>query len=112
VIGLNPSIETAHSRALAFERILSAALLALAFGLCCVSPLFSQEHEVSKAELLVGYSYLHSSNTNFNGWKTTLVGNVNHWLGLAADWTVTMPERRANIALRLGLTSSCGRTRD
>src|SRR6185295_11085073 len=32
-----------------------------------------------------GYSYLRSSDTNFNGWKTTLVGNVNHWLGLAAD---------------------------
>lgn len=35
---------------------------------------------------MAGYSYLRSSDTNFNGWKATLVGNVNSWLGIAADF--------------------------
>jgi hypothetical protein len=62
------------------------ALLALAFALCFVSPAWSQEHEVPQAEIMGGYSYLRSSNTNFNGWKATLVGNVNSWVGIAADF--------------------------
>jgi hypothetical protein len=62
------------------------ALLTLAFGLCGVIPVWSQEHEVPKAELMAGYSYLRSSDTNFNGWKATLVGNLNRWLGVAADF--------------------------
>ena len=33
-----------------------------------------------------GYSYLRSSDTNFNGWKASLVGKVNSWLGIAADF--------------------------
>jgi len=63
-------------------------VLALVFGLCGVIPLWSQEqeHEVPKAELVAGYSYLRSSNTNFNGWKASLVGNVNRWVGIAADF--------------------------
>jgi hypothetical protein len=64
----------------------SPALLALAFALCGVSPAWPQEHEVPQAEILGGYSYLRSSDTNFNGWKASLVGNVNSWLGLAADF--------------------------
>jgi hypothetical protein len=63
-----------------------AVLFTLAIGLCGVNPAWSQEKEVPKAELLVGYSYFHSSGTNFNGWKASLVGNVNHWLGIAADF--------------------------
>ena len=63
-----------------------AVLFTLAIGLCGVNPVWSQEKEVPKAELLVGYSYFHSSDTNFNGWKTSLTGNVNHWLGIAADF--------------------------
>jgi len=62
------------------------ALLVLAFALCSVSPGWSQEHEVPQAEILGGYSYLRSSKTNFNGWKASLVGNVNSWLGIAADF--------------------------
>ena len=62
------------------------ALLALAFVLCGVIPAWSQDHEVPKVELLGGYSYLRSSDTNFNGWKASLVGNVNSWLGIAADF--------------------------
>ncbi len=62
------------------------ALLALAFAFYAVSPAWSQEHEVPQVEILGGYSYLRSSDTNFNGWKATLVGNVNSWLGIAADF--------------------------
>ncbi len=64
------------------------AVLVLTFGLCGVIPLWSQEqeHEVPKAELVAGYSYLRSSDTNFNGWKASLVGNVNRWVGIAADF--------------------------
>jgi len=61
-------------------------MLALTFALCGVSPAWPQEHEVPKLEVLEGYSYLRSSNTNFNGWKASLVGNVNSWLGIAADF--------------------------
>ena len=71
------------------SRILAApipAVLALAFALWGVSPAWSQENEVPQAEIMGGYSYLRSSGTNFNGWKATLVGNVNSWLGLAADF--------------------------
>jgi hypothetical protein len=65
--------------------IVIPAILVFAVGLCGVTPAWSQEHEVPKAELLGGYSYLRSSGTNFNGWKASLVGNVNSWLGIAAD---------------------------
>jgi hypothetical protein len=66
--------------------IRNSALLMTAFALCTASPAWSQEHEVPQAEILGGYSYLRSSDTNFNGWKATLVGNVNSWLGIAADF--------------------------
>jgi len=61
-------------------------LLAFAFGLWSVIPAWSQEHELPKVEVLGGYSYLRSSDTNFNGWKASMVGNVNSWLGIAADF--------------------------
>jgi hypothetical protein len=78
---------SARTLMLGLRRVIRGpALLALAFGLCGVTPAWPQEHEVPKAEILGGYSYLRSSDTNFNGWKATLVGNVNHWLGIAADF--------------------------
>jgi hypothetical protein len=64
----------------------NSVLLIIAFALCPVSPAWSQEHEVPQAEIMGGYSYLRSSDTNFNGWKATLVGNMNSWLGIAADF--------------------------
>jgi len=63
-----------------------SALLTLAFVLCAVIPAWSQEHEVPQAEILGAYSYLRSSDTNFNGWKASVVGSVNSWLGIAADF--------------------------
>ena len=71
------------------DRMRVPALLACAFLLCAASLAWSQEekeHEVPQAEILGGYSYLHSSGTNFNGWKASVVGNVNPWLGIAADF--------------------------
>jgi len=69
-----------------FKLRLSKWALAAAFASLVVTPAWSQEHEVSQAEIMGGYSYLRSSDTNFNGWKATLVGNVNSWLGIAADF--------------------------
>ena len=62
------------------------ALLSLFFVLFFVSPSWSQEHEVPQFEIMGGYSYLRSSDMNFNGWKATVVGNVNSWLGIAVDF--------------------------
>ena len=62
------------------------ALLAFAFALGTVSTAWAEEHEIPQAEIFGGYSYLRSSDANYNGWKATLVGNVNSWLGLAADF--------------------------
>jgi len=62
------------------------AVLVLGLGLCAAKPAWSQEEEVPKAEILGGYSYLRSSDTNFNGWKASIVGNVNSWVGIAADF--------------------------
>jgi len=93
VIELDPTIGTAYTQVRAYEKILSAALLTL-------------EHEVSKAELLVGHSYLGSSDTNFNGRKAMLVGNVNHWLGVVADLDGHYPKSFAVIALFVALKSS------
>jgi hypothetical protein len=105
VIELDPTIGTAYTQVRAYEKLLSAALLTLAFGLCTVSTLFSQEHEVSKAELLVGHSYL-GSDTNFNGRKAMLVGDVNHSLGVVADLDGHYPKSFAVIALFVTLKSS------
>jgi len=73
-----------NSGALRVTRI--PTLLTLAFALCVVTQVWSQEHEVPQVELLGGYSYLRSSDTNFNGWKASLVGNVKSWVGIAADF--------------------------
>jgi len=92
------SIEIGHSLDVRFQRsewlrktgarraMRIPVLLAFAFVFCAVRSAWSQEHEVPQVEILGGYSYLHSSGTNFNGWKATLVGNVNSWLGIAADF--------------------------
>jgi len=85
--GLMRSRRTAHAPRSDMQRVLwIPALLAVLFVLSAVSPVWSQEEEVPQAEIMAGYSYLRSSDTNFNGWKATLVGNVNSWLGIAADF--------------------------
>lgn len=80
-------MKTTRTQSAAIRKVIRiAALSTLAFGFCGVNPVWSQEHEVPKGELVVGYSYLRSSDTNFNGWKASLVGNVNRWMGIAADF--------------------------
>ena len=79
------------------------AVLALAFGLCAASQAWSQdEHEVPKVETLGGYSYLRSSDTNFNGWKASVVGNVNSWLGFAADFDGHYTGRESEHSITFG----------
>jgi len=77
-------------------------LLVLAFALCASSPALSQEEEVPQADIMGGYSYLHSSDTNFNGWKATLVGNVNAWLGIAADFDGDYAGARSEHSVTFG----------
>jgi len=78
------------------------ALLALVFALCGVGQAWSQDREVPKVELLGGYSYLRSSDTNFNGWKASVVGNVNSWLGLAADFDGHYTGRESEHGITFG----------
>jgi len=77
-------------------------VLTLAFALCGANSAWSQEHEVPQAEILGGYSYLRSSGTNFNGWKASFVGNVNPWLGIAADFDGHYTGEESEHSITLG----------
>jgi len=70
----------------ALKTVRIPVMLALTVALYVASPAWAQENEYPRWTLLGGYSYLRSSDTNFNGWKASLVGNVNSWLGVAADF--------------------------
>ena len=37
-------------------------------------------------EVLGGYSLLHESGSNLNGWTGTFITNINRWFGIAADF--------------------------
>lgn len=37
-------------------------------------------------EILGGYSLVHESGSNLNGWTGTFITNINRWLGIAADF--------------------------
>lgn len=41
--------------------------------------------ENPKYELFGGYSYLHQTGTNFNGWEASGAYNFNRWIGLKLD---------------------------
>jgi hypothetical protein len=84
-------IKTARTRTSGIRRFPRIpALLEPAIGLGGVIPLRAQEqepgHEVPKAEVIAADSCLRASDTNFNGWTALLVGNLNRWLGIAADF--------------------------
>ena len=49
-------------------------------------PAAAQHEEFPKVELFGGYSYLYSEGHSLNGWKVVVVGNVNRWFGIAADF--------------------------
>ena len=82
-------------------RLTITTVLSLGFGLCGPA-VRSQEPEVPKAEILGGYSYLRSSGTNFNGWKASLVGNVNSWLGVAADFDGHYTGKESEYSIAFG----------
>lgn len=50
----------------------------------CSLPASAQEHP--KGELFGGYQFTHlNPDINANGWNASIAGNVNNWLGVAAD---------------------------
>ena len=68
--------------------------------LIALAPLTASAQETPRAELFIGYSYLHlddgmSKKLGFlfptggsaNGWNVSIDGNVNRWLGLVADFS-------------------------
>jgi len=46
----------------------------------------AKEAKEAPFEVFAGYSYLREDGNNLNGWTGTFVGDVYHWLGLAADF--------------------------
>jgi hypothetical protein len=50
---------------------------------------FAQESgDTPKAEIFGGYQYTRfDGGMNANGWDTSLTGNLNHWFGVAADFS-------------------------
>jgi opacity protein-like surface antigen len=60
-------------------------ILMLSFGLLSL-PVVAQDFP--KAEIFGGYQYTHfEGSVNANGWNASLTGNVNHWFGVAADFS-------------------------
>ena len=72
-------------------------------------PLTAFGQSTPKVELFGGYSYLRADGdgdpaSNLHGWNASIAGNVNHWLGLVADFsghygseTVTVGSARGNV---------------
>jgi hypothetical protein len=51
---------------------------------------FSFAAFAQKAEVFGGYQYTHlEPSTNINGWNGALTGNINHYLGVTADFSGT-----------------------
>lgn len=47
----------------------------------------SDHHHLAKVEIFGGYSYLREEGANLNGWNAAVVGNLNNWFSLAADFS-------------------------
>jgi hypothetical protein len=59
---------------------------ALFFGMFSLAAL--AQESAPKAEFFGGYQYTRfDGGLNANGWDTTLTGNLNHWFGVAADFS-------------------------
>ena len=67
------------------RKFMGIALLAGLFSLAA----FAQEMQSApKAEIFGGYQYTRfDGGGNANGWNTAVTGNVNHWLGVAGDFS-------------------------
>jgi opacity protein-like surface antigen len=60
-------------------------LFAFIFALCSL-PAAAQDYP--KAEFFGGYQYTHlDPNFNASGWNASIAGNLNHWFGVAADFS-------------------------
>jgi len=61
-------------------------------GLMLFLPLVASAQDTPKAEVFGGYSYLRvdgqgGPGENLNGWNGSVVGNLNKWLGIKADFS-------------------------
>src|SRR6266481_1735961 len=67
------------------RKFIGLALLMCMFSLAA----FAQETgSTPKAEIFGGYQYTRfDGGLNANGWNTSLTGNLNHWFGIAADFS-------------------------
>jgi len=65
-----------------------------------VAPLAAQD--TPKAEVFGGYQFTHASaegeSANFNGWNASVTGNINRWLGVAADFSGSYDSESVSIA--------------
>jgi hypothetical protein len=65
------------------HRFIGFALLFGMFSLVAVA-----QESAPKAEFFGGYQYTRfDGGLNANGWNTALTGNLNHWFGVAADFS-------------------------
>jgi Outer membrane protein beta-barrel domain len=67
------------------RKFIGFALLLCTFSLAA----FAQEMAATpKAEIFGGYQYTRfDGGVNANGWDTAVTGNLNHWFGIAADFS-------------------------
>jgi len=60
-------------------------------GLALLLPMAVQAQDAPKVEVFGGYSYLRADadddGINLHGWNASIAGNVNKWLGVAADFS-------------------------
>jgi opacity protein-like surface antigen len=61
-------------------------------GLMLFLPLIASAQEAPKAEVFGGYSYFRADgqggpSENLNGWNGSVVGNLNKWFGVKADFS-------------------------
>ena len=61
---------------------------ALVLGLFCVAAFAQENGTTPKAEIFGGYQYTRfDGGLNANGWNPAVTGNLNHWFGIAADFS-------------------------
>jgi len=61
---------------------------ALFLGIFAVTAFAQEMESAPKAEIFGGYQYTRfDGGTNANGWDTAVTGNVNHWFGVAGDFS-------------------------
>src|SRR6266704_6851125 len=62
--------------------------LALLMCMFCLAAFAQETGSTPKAEIFGGYQYTRfDGGVNANGWNTSLTGNLNHWFGIASDFS-------------------------